>query len=96
MTDCVICRYWSERLEEARIHGSGKIALKQERSLLAALRTHHSGACAYRFPDLLRDLVKQERKLPDRTPCVCDPVRARILTNNRCNELGVAPTYEWQ
>jgi hypothetical protein len=61
MFDCVVCRYWSERLEEAGTHSRAKSALKQERSLMVALRLHQSGACAYRFPDLLSDLVKQSQ-----------------------------------
>jgi hypothetical protein len=96
MTDCVVCQYWSERLEETRTHGRAKQALKQERRLIGALQTHQFGACARRFPGLLRDLVKQELELPDKAPAVCDPVRTRILANSRPNEVGAAPTYTWQ
>ncbi len=94
MVDCVVCRYWSERLEETRTHRGGKSALKTERRLMTALRTHQFGACACRFPDLLRDLVNLE--LPDKAPNVCDPARARIPMDSRYDEFGVVPTYEWQ
>jgi hypothetical protein len=96
MVDCVVCRYWSERLDEARTHGRSKSALKHERRLMAALRTHQFGACARRFPDLLRDLVKQELELPDKTPGFFDPARTPILTDSRCDEFGAVPTYGWQ
>ena len=96
MVDCVVCRYWSERLEETRTHGRAESALKQERRLMVALRTHQVGACARRFPDLLRDLVKQELELPDRAPGRFDPARARILTDGRYDEFGVVPTYVYQ
>ena len=96
MLDCVVCRYWSERLEEIRTHGRAKRALKQERRLMVVLRTHQFGACARRFPDLLRDLVKQQLELPDKAPGSCDPARARILTDSRCDEVGAALTYGCQ
>ena len=94
MVDCVVCRYWSERLEESRTHGRVKRALKQERRLMVALRTHQFGACARRFPDLLRDLVKQELDLPDKAFDLSDPARARILIDSRYEELGSVATYE--
>jgi hypothetical protein len=94
MADCVVCRYWSERLEEARTHRRGKSALKTERRLMTALRTHQFGACACKFPDLLRDLVNLE--LPDKAPAVCDPARARILMDSGYDEFGLVPTYKWQ
>ena len=47
--------------------------------MVTALRTHQRGACASRFPDLLKDLVKHELKLPDNAPSFCDPVRVRIM-----------------
>jgi hypothetical protein len=94
MVDCMVCRYWSERLEETRTHGRAKRARKQERRLMVTLRTHQFGACARRFPDLLRDLVNLE--LPDKAPGVCDPSRARILMDSQYDEFGVVPTYEWQ
>ena len=96
MVDCVVCRYWSERLEEARTHGRAEGALKQERRLMVALRTHQFGAYARRFPDLLRDLVMQELELPDKALSSCDPVHARILTDSLCGEVGAVPTYGWQ
>jgi hypothetical protein len=96
VVDCVVCRYWSERLEETRAHGRAKCALEQERRLMVALRSHQFGACASRFPDILRDLVKRERELPGKPPALFDPARARILMDNRCDEFGVVPAYEWQ
>jgi hypothetical protein len=96
MVDCVVCRYWSERLEETRTHGCAKRALKQERRLMVALRTHQFGACARKFPDLLRDLVKEELGLSDKAPVFCDPARARILTDGPFYEVGAVPTYGYQ
>jgi hypothetical protein len=88
MVDCAVCRYWSERLEETRTHGRAEGALKQERRLTGALRTHQFGACARRFPDLLRDLVKEELELPDKATGFCDPVRSRIQVDSRPDENG--------
>lgn len=96
MVDCVVCRYWSERLEETRTHHPSKSALELERRLTTALRTHQVGACASRFPDLLRDIAKEEPGLPHKGLGVCDPARSRILVDGRYDELGVAPTYRWQ
>ena len=96
MVDCVVCRYWSERLEEARTHTRDERALKQERLLTAALQKHQSGACARRFPDLLRDLVKEELDLQGKATGSCDPARARILTDVPFDEVGAVPTYGWQ
>jgi hypothetical protein len=94
MIDCVVCRYWSGRLEETRTHHRGKSALKRERRLMTALRTHQFGACASKLPDLLGDLVNLE--LPDKAPGVCDPARARIRMDSRYDEFDLAPTYECQ
>jgi sirohydrochlorin ferrochelatase len=94
MVNCVVCRYWSERLEETRTHRRGKNALEEERRLMVALRTHQIGACACRLPDLLKDLAKQE--LPDKAHTFCDPARARIFVDGRGDELGVVPTFGWQ
>jgi hypothetical protein len=96
MVDCVVCRYWSERLEEIRTHSRAKPAVKQERRLIVALRTHQFGACARRFPDLLGDLVNQELEAPDKASGACDPALARILAKSRFDEVGAVPTYEWQ
>jgi hypothetical protein len=96
MADCLVCQYRSERLEETRTHGRAKHALKQERRLMVALRIHQFGACARIFPDLLGDLVKQELEQPDKALGLCDPARARILTNGGCDEFGAVPTYLWQ
>jgi hypothetical protein len=96
MVDCVVCRYWSKRLEETRAHKGAESALKQERRLVVALQRHQIGACARIFPDLLPDLVEQELELPDKAPGSCDPTRARILTDIQCKEFGVVPTCEWQ
>lgn len=79
MVDCIVCRYWSERLEEARAHRRGNRARKEENCVVAALRTHQRGACASRLPSLLKDLVKQGLKSTDNAHSVCDPVRVRIL-----------------
>jgi len=83
MVDCVVCRYWSECLDETRTRGRAERALKRERRLMVALRTHQLGACARRFPDLLRDLVKQDLELPDKAPGFCDFARVRILADSR-------------
>lgn len=79
MTDCIVCRYWSERLEEARAHRPRKRARHEENCVLAALRTHQRGACASRLPDLLKELVKHQLRPPDKPPSFCDPLRVRIL-----------------
>ena len=94
MVDCVVCQYWSERLEETRARG--KNALKEETRLISALRRHQCGACACRFPDLLRDLVKQELELPDIAPFFCGPGRAPMLADNLPQEFGALPIYQWQ
>src|SRR5580693_9407753 len=91
MSDCVVCRYWSERLEETRTHGRPKRTVKQERRLMVTLRIHQFGACARRLPDLLRDLVMEELELPDKAPGSCDPARGRILADVRCGVLGGCP-----
>jgi len=94
MVDCVVCQYWSERLEETRARD--KNTLEEETCLIAALRRHQSGACACRFPDLLRDLVKQEVELPDIAPVFCAPGRAPMLADSLPHDFGVEPIYEWQ
>jgi hypothetical protein len=96
MVGCVVCQYWSERLEEARTRGRAEGELKQIRRLMVALRAHQFGACARRFPDLLRDLVEQEPELPDKASGSCDPARARIPTDLRYDEFEAAPTCRWQ
>jgi len=96
MADCVVCRYWSERLEENRALGRSKRALKQERRLMMTLRTHQIGACARKFPDLLRDLVKEELDLPDKTLGSCDPARARILIVGPSNDAGAMCELVWR
>ena len=68
MVDCVVCRYWSERLEDTRKCGQSKRTVKQARRLMVVLRSHQSGACGHRFPELLLDLVKQDQELPDEAP----------------------------
>jgi hypothetical protein len=73
MVDCVVCRYWSERLEETRTHGGAKSALEQEIRLMVTLRTHQFGVWARRFPYLPRYRVKRELEVPNRTPGFCDP-----------------------
>jgi hypothetical protein len=79
MVNCVVCRYWSERLRETRAHRRSKELYGEERCLIAALRTHQVGACACRFPKLLKNLVAQEQPVQRRTSGICDPMRIRIL-----------------
>ena len=79
MVNCVVCRYWSERLRETRAHRRSKELYGEERCLIAALRTHQVGACACRFPKLLKNLVAQEQPVQRRTCDICDPMRIRIL-----------------
>jgi hypothetical protein len=93
MVDCVVCQYWSWRLEETRARGNN--ALKEETRLIAALRRHQCGACACRFPDLLRDLVKQELELPDIAPFFCGPELAPMFTDGLPKD-GAMPIYQWQ
>ena len=59
MIDCIVCQYWSERLENMRIR-SELVGLTQVdiRCVRAALRDHQvHGACALRYPSLLPDLI---------------------------------------
>jgi hypothetical protein len=77
--NCVVCRYWSERLEEARKYRHSKGVPDEEKRVIAILQMHQGGACACRFPDLLKDLAKHEVQVPDKTPGVHDPLRVRIL-----------------
>jgi hypothetical protein len=79
MINCVVCRYWSERLEQARSHRHGKRMHESEKRVFAALRAHHRGACACRFPNLLKDLAEREPKLPKKACGSCDPLRIRVL-----------------
>jgi hypothetical protein len=92
VVDCVICRYWSERLEEARLHAHGTNASKEEKRLSAAFRSHQFGACACKFPDLLRDLVKPEPATTE----FCDPLRVRILAGNLEDEFAAVATLGLQ
>jgi hypothetical protein len=79
MINCVVCRYWSERLEQARSLRHGKRMHEREKRVFAALRAHQRGACACRFPDLLKDLVKREPEPPKKASGFCDPLRIRVL-----------------
>jgi hypothetical protein len=79
MVDCVVCRYWSERLEEARRHRHSKRARNEEKRVIAALQMHQGGACACRFPDILKDLAKHLVEMQDQNPGLQDPLRVRIL-----------------
>jgi hypothetical protein len=79
MVNCVVCRYWSERLRETKAHRRTEDLYGEERCLIAALRTHQVGACACRFPKLLKNLVAQEQPVQRRTSGICDPMRIRIL-----------------
>jgi hypothetical protein len=57
--DCVVCHYWSERLEMARAHPLSTLgAFEEEKRLIAILKGHQSyGACARRLPHLLDTLL---------------------------------------
>ena len=79
MVNCVVCRYWSDRLRETRAHRRSKELHGEERCLIAALRTHQVGACACRFPKLLKNLVAQEQPVQRRRSAICDPMPIRIL-----------------
>jgi hypothetical protein len=94
MVDCAVCRYWYERIEETRTHYRAKRALKQERRLMVALRTHQFGACARRFPELFGDLIEQRLEMSDDAPGVCDPLCVRILSDSRCDEFAAVPIYQ--
>ena len=96
MIDCIVCRYWSERLEKAKAHRRGKGARNEEKCLIASLRRHQRGACACTFPDLLKDLVKHEREQADKIPSVCDPVRVRILAATLYDKIAQESAYGWQ
>jgi len=63
---------------------------------MVTFETHKFGACARRFPDLLRDLVKQEREMQDKVPAIFDPARARILIDSQCDEFREMATYDWR
>jgi hypothetical protein len=89
MVDCVVWQYWSERLEEIRARGTN--APKEETRLIATLRKHQCGACACRFPDILRDLVKQELDLPDLAPVFCGPGPTPMLADSMLVEFGTVP-----
>ena len=96
MADCVVCQYWSERLRETRTHTQGKSASEEEKRLVTALRTHQFGACASRFPNLLKDLIDPELGLADESPELCDPLRVRILAASQRDEFGMLSTLELQ
>ena len=96
MVDCIVCRYWSERLEGARRNRRSKRAPNEEKRAIAALRTHQCGACACRFPGLLKDLVKHEIELPGKTRRPLDPVRVRILAASMSHEFGLVSTSDLQ
>jgi hypothetical protein len=84
MVDCVVCQYWSERLDETRTRRTN--TLQEEARLIATLRRHQRGSCACRFPNLLRDLVRQELELPDMAPVFCGrgptPMLADSMSGN--------------
>jgi hypothetical protein len=83
MVDCLVCRYWSERIQESRTDGRDQGAIDREKDLMAVLRTHQSGAFVSRFPRLLRDPVVQELVSADQVPAFCDPLRPRTLTDDK-------------
>ena len=96
MIDCIVCRYWSERLEKAKAPRRGKGARKEEKCVIASLRRHQRGACACKFPDLLKDLVKHEREQAHKIRSVCDPLRVRVLAPSLFDKVGQEPVYGWQ
>lgn len=55
--ECVVCQYWSDRIEEAwRQHRN---ALTKARRLQRLLKDHQRrGACARRLPTILTDLKR--------------------------------------
>jgi hypothetical protein len=57
--DCVVCHYWSERLEMTRAHPLSTLrAFEEEKRLIAVLKGHQSyGACARRLPHVLDMLL---------------------------------------
>jgi hypothetical protein len=57
--DCVVCHYWSERLEMTRAHPLSTLgAFEEEKRLIAVLKGHQSyGACARRLPHVLNMLL---------------------------------------
>ena len=68
MIDCIVCHYWSERLEDTRSRRSTLNVRDEERQLIAVLRGHQrEGACATRLPRLLPHLVKRAILLSDET-----------------------------
>jgi hypothetical protein len=93
MVDCVVCLYWSERLEETRQRPENTFT--EQARLIAALRRHQCGACASRFPDFLRDLVKQEVELPDLAPEFCGSGPVPRLADTSPQEFEAPPTYQW-
>ena len=94
MINCVVCRYWSERLEQARSHRNSKRMHEREKRVFAALRAHQRGACACRFPGLLEDLVRRESELPKKASGFCDPLRIRVLAGAMSGVFGQVPTHE--
>src|SRR4051794_23974847 len=61
--DCIVCHYWSERLETTRAHPLSTLgAFEEEKRLIAVLKGHQSyGACARRLPHLL-DILLDSRQ----------------------------------
>jgi len=57
--DCLVCHYWSERLETTRAHPLSTLgAFGEEKRLIAVLKGHQShGACARRLPHVLDMLL---------------------------------------
>jgi hypothetical protein len=57
--DCVVCHYWSERLEMTRVHLLSTLGdFEEEKRLIEVLKGHQSyGACARRLPHILDMLL---------------------------------------
>ena len=87
MVDCAVCRYWYERIEETRTHYRAKRALKQERRLMVALRTHQFGACARRFPELFGDLIEQRLETVSYTHLDVYKRQVSIMPRSSCSRL---------
>jgi hypothetical protein len=96
MIDCVVCRYWSERLEQARSQRHGKRMHESEKRVFEALRAHQRGACACRLPKLLKDLARREPELPKKASGFCDPLRIRVLAGAMSGDFGRVLAHERQ
>lgn len=59
--ECIVCQYWSERIEEA--WGQSRNALTEAHRLQHLLKEHQNrGACARRLPTILTDLKQAQKE----------------------------------